>query len=169
MNFVSCQLFSPREEEPLCCPICYDSMVKPVLAQCGHCFCKGCIEQWILESPECPICRRSIDTDGQEFEDEESVLKYVGQLEVCCENHNSHPEGCEWRGKLSEMKHHLQNECQCENVKCPNGSCPFTSLRAYLSLHLHECEFELVKCKHCKIEIAMKDLPDHYRAINSQA
>jgi len=49
------------------CSICYDEILKKsdgtVLLECGHNFCKGCINLWIIEkdtSCSCPNCRTGI-------------------------------------------------------------------------------------------------------------
>ncbi len=49
------------------CAICSDLLTKSVSLNCGHLFCKPCVDQWkkkskSLEShkPTCPICRRPI-------------------------------------------------------------------------------------------------------------
>jgi len=49
------------------CAICSDLLTKSVSLNCGHLFCKSCIDQWRKKSkslenhkPTCPICRRQI-------------------------------------------------------------------------------------------------------------
>jgi hypothetical protein len=37
--------------EQLQCIICYDSMLDPVTAHCGHTFCKRCIVRWVRRAP----------------------------------------------------------------------------------------------------------------------
>ncbi|CAJ1051255.1 uncharacterized protein LOC120557137 [Xyrichtys novacula] len=49
-----------RSEEDLCCPVCQDIFVDPVVLSCSHSFCKDCLQSWWTERPtqECPICKR---------------------------------------------------------------------------------------------------------------
>mmetsp|Transcript_34420 Transcript_34420/g.78051 ORF Transcript_34420/g.78051 Transcript_34420/m.78051 type:complete len:186 (+) Transcript_34420:1-558(+) len=43
------------------CPICLDSMVEPVVTECGHRFCRKCIYCALRQlKRECPVCRRFI-------------------------------------------------------------------------------------------------------------
>ena len=49
------------------CAICSDLLTKSVSLNCGHLFCKPCVDQWKKKSkslenqkPTCPICRRHI-------------------------------------------------------------------------------------------------------------
>ncbi|XP_067414652.1 tripartite motif-containing protein 10-like [Emydura macquarii macquarii] len=55
-------------EEPKC-PICLEYFTKPVSADCGHNFCRGCITRYCEECTEggygpslCPVCRARIRT-----------------------------------------------------------------------------------------------------------
>ena len=34
---------------------------------CGHYFHKGCIDEWLTRSCECPICKHNIDRDIREY------------------------------------------------------------------------------------------------------
>lgn len=42
------------------CSICLDRPDGRVRLRCGHVFCRGCIEEWYIntEEPACPNCRR---------------------------------------------------------------------------------------------------------------
>ncbi|XP_023180907.1 nuclear factor 7, ovary-like [Xiphophorus maculatus] len=49
-----------RSEEDLCCPVCQDVFMDPVVLSCSHSFCKECLKNWWREKParECPVCKR---------------------------------------------------------------------------------------------------------------
>ncbi|XP_060943731.1 zinc-binding protein A33-like [Limanda limanda] len=49
-----------RSEEDLCCPICQDVFIYPVLLSCSHSFCKDCVKSWWKdkEVKECPVCKK---------------------------------------------------------------------------------------------------------------
>lgn len=46
-----------------CCSICLDyfneNMTIRSMAECGHCFHKSCIDQWLSRKDECPNCKTS--------------------------------------------------------------------------------------------------------------
>lgn len=42
------------------CTLCLEEMKDPSTTTCGHVFCWTCIQDWIKEKPECPLCRQSI-------------------------------------------------------------------------------------------------------------
>lgn len=41
------------------CIICYDKFKKETSLNCGHNFCKKCIEEWYNTNNTCPICRNN--------------------------------------------------------------------------------------------------------------
>ncbi|XP_005462198.2 nuclear factor 7, brain-like [Oreochromis niloticus] len=49
-----------RSEEDLCCPVCQEVFMDPVLLSCSHSFCKDCLKRWWRErvKHECPVCKR---------------------------------------------------------------------------------------------------------------
>ncbi|NXO18343.1 TOPRS ligase, partial [Oriolus oriolus] len=45
------------------CPICHDEQEGVAyVIPCGHEFCLGCILRWAEKKPECPLCRRLIES-----------------------------------------------------------------------------------------------------------
>ena len=40
------------------CLICMQPITRPKRLQCGHHFCKSCIEQWEKQRPVCPTCNK---------------------------------------------------------------------------------------------------------------
>lgn len=45
------------------CSVCCSEYSEPVLAKCGHTFCKPCIEECINRNHECPECKRALAKD----------------------------------------------------------------------------------------------------------
>ncbi|VEL17123.1 unnamed protein product [Protopolystoma xenopodis] len=46
----------------LVCSICTEIIIHISSLDCGHVFCRVCIEKWMVLKKECPICRKSCST-----------------------------------------------------------------------------------------------------------
>lgn len=77
------------------CPICKDYLSSPIYnCNTGHTFCKKCKEQLMI----CPFCQAVIDK-SRNF-----VLEDIlDVLQIVCPNE---PKGCQFFGKVHEIKHH---------------------------------------------------------------
>lgn len=51
-----------EEEEDLMCIICRSTITIGSLTQCGHKYCKECLELWLRNHKTCPMCKYSINT-----------------------------------------------------------------------------------------------------------
>lgn len=54
----------PDLEDSLLCPICLEVFKEPLMLQCGHSYCKGCLVSLSchLDSElRCPVCRQKVD------------------------------------------------------------------------------------------------------------
>ena len=51
--------FDPDEDTNIwLCPICMEEIHNPVVTECGHVYCKRCIEEWLQRQNVCPTCNR---------------------------------------------------------------------------------------------------------------
>lgn len=60
--------FGPNFPKDLSCSICLCIFTDPVMLQCGHSFCKSCVQQnWVGKiSRKCPVCDQVIpETEPQ--------------------------------------------------------------------------------------------------------
>jgi len=52
------------------CAVCYEDLKeKATLLPCGHLYDKDCIEKWLKQHNQCPICRKELKSEDQENED----------------------------------------------------------------------------------------------------
>lgn len=42
------------------CVICHDLLLEPVVAACGHDFCRRCYSAWTAKQQSCPMCRQRL-------------------------------------------------------------------------------------------------------------
>jgi hypothetical protein len=82
------------------CPICFEHMVEKderdiinkniIKTECGHLFCKSCLEKWQSNEPSsppynCPTCRQPIDRVDERFTVlmvDEETLYAIEQSEI---------------------------------------------------------------------------------------
>jgi len=71
------------------CSICLGDLVSPVFTQCGHVFCRACIEQVVdtVKPPTCPLCREVVQKKdlleaGQDEENEDPDEKIADMEDI---------------------------------------------------------------------------------------
>ena len=57
-------IINKDEDEALMCIICRSTITIGSLTQCGHKYCKDCLEQWLRNSHSCPMCKSVITTSS---------------------------------------------------------------------------------------------------------
>lgn len=59
------QVSVPELEDRLQCPMCLEVFKEPLMLQCGHSYCKGClsvpVSRHLAARLRCPECRREVD------------------------------------------------------------------------------------------------------------
>ena len=89
------------------CPICHLILREPNLVSCcGTSFCHTCIQRLQADNSSCPTCRED------NFEDfpNKGLKRSLKQLQVYCTHRKA---GCQWRGELGEVDHHLNVRKEC--------------------------------------------------------
>ncbi|XP_060095094.1 E3 ubiquitin-protein ligase TRIM39-like [Heteronotia binoei] len=59
------ELFKTKLQDEATCSVCLEYFINPVLLDCGHNFCRSCINRCWMEFPEdaaCPQCRKAVMT-----------------------------------------------------------------------------------------------------------
>ena len=70
------------------CSICMELMTNPILIECTHIFCGGCLIKWLKNNNSCPYCRSTIngtdkliaivnDTENNNKNDNENIKKEI--------------------------------------------------------------------------------------------
>lgn len=57
MSCVNSKAAANLNHADLCCPICFELFVDAQTTACGHAFCRRCLDELVLYSRQCPLCR----------------------------------------------------------------------------------------------------------------
>jgi len=141
---------------PLLCRIHGGVMRDPVIAKCGHSFCRQCISKKISTIGKCPV--DEINLGDSDLWPNLALAEQIGDLQVYCKYHKPNPrnksetngftnEGCKAILKLKDRAKH-EMECDYSPISCPNSlDCP-PLLRLELKDHLKKCPN--TPCDHVK-------------------
>ena len=72
-------------EELMTCPICRDTVFKPIVTPCQHIFCEPCIQQHlqqhlsVREERNCPVCRTRINSASRDLK-QSSIITQLAEL-----------------------------------------------------------------------------------------
>ena len=124
------------------CSLCLQYLKQPTLTNCGHHFCKQCIDRAVERSrklkqgPVCPLCK---EKDFQMFIDRSTERK-ISSLRVYCLKKS---QGCGWEGELGSLNHHMdlkEGDCGFVQVECKfyKMGCTTSVLRKDLLKHMEE-------------------------------
>ncbi len=142
--------------EEFYCPLCNGILNDPVIDKCSHTFCKICFEKYYNKFKSCPISKQKLDEENLTLVP--LISKTIGKKEIKCKNIN---KGCNWIGKISDLKKHLYEDCKKFLIKCPFENCNLNIMRENLTDHKNKCEFRSVECEDCKKIFPFKYLSDH--------
>eukprot|EP01129_Flabellula_baltica_P015029 TRINITY_DN7403_c0_g1_i1.p1 TRINITY_DN7403_c0_g1~~TRINITY_DN7403_c0_g1_i1.p1 ORF type:complete len:521 (+),score=40.98 TRINITY_DN7403_c0_g1_i1:8-1570(+) len=130
-------LKTPEEHQPykdaLTCSICFSVYEDPVLIDCGHSFCRGCIEQWTDQHSTCPLCRDNCTTLFPSFALKELVSKLVVKCPV---------KNCTWTGPTIKASEHIK---ECKLVQCAERGCTWRGKEN--NFLKHKCKGSSVTCR----------------------
>ncbi|PIO69452.1 zinc finger, C3HC4 type [Teladorsagia circumcincta] len=141
--------------EDCTCPLCEQALRAPVITQCGHSFCKECIDLSENGPTTCPVCQTEISPDSL-TPDKQKQLQVQSLLVKC----PFARYGCKWCDALKEMQNHADS-CQHHGVPCPN--CNKTVAECNMATHLGECQMKVGKCAYCDILIKATSMEKHLK------
>ncbi|KAL4463692.1 hypothetical protein ABPG72_009042 [Tetrahymena utriculariae] len=142
----------------LFCSVCHEVFRRPVIIDCGHTFCKHCIQLWKVNHKFCPNCRQTIQK-------KENLLKnlipqqIIDELEMNCAS-----EECKWTGQLQDLEKHY-SQCQFfQKIKQPETNQDTTKAITIEEEHFVEdgSDVEIVEIKNFKS--SSKDLKGKYNS-----
>jgi hypothetical protein len=144
--------------EAYSCPLCEGILYESVIDKCGHSFCKECSETLLKESSKCPFTNLELNPP---LSFNLIVNSILDKQKVYCKNKN---EKCDWIGKLSERKEHIQNDCPKQIIECEfSPDCTQKGFRIEMKEHIKNCPFKIIECEYCKEKINLKDSQNHYK------
>lgn len=90
------------------------------LPDCEHVFCSACIERWLLESPKCPIDRKSVYPKSSPRPAPRIFRTLLGRMRIRCLFYD---HGCREQPSLDQIEQHEQT---CEHnpeglIMCGKG------------------------------------------------
>ena len=146
------------------CAICQDIWRTPVtLTGCSHHFCSKCLETWLVENEDCPICRRP----GRLEPPEPDTLQMFNRLPLKCQNFEL---GCVERIHMPYwMAHH--EICEYRLTQCPKNCGTLIPVMA-MPRHAYLCTFGCdpillnLLCFMCKGKYQSGIIPTHCDYIN---
>lgn len=125
--------------EELICPICHQIVFEPRQTNCGHLYCRKCLDD--CSKAQCPVCRQEYKANEDHYN-----RRRVNGLKVKCKYQAN---GCTWVGDLGDFAVHLE---RCK-VTCPHCSVEVRS--ALLSAHVSmRCPKRPIVCSFCNAHLS---------------
>ena len=125
---------------------------------CGHTVCFKCADGWRERNNSCPNCREA----PLDLAKDTRTKRFINSLTVYCSHYES---GCEWKGSISELQSHLQNNCVYEDIPCGNEGCSMKVMRRNIDDHMKKtCSMRRQPCPCCQVMFTYsKIITTHYK------
>ena len=149
----------------LICPCCLYILKDPISCSSNnnsHNFCKECIDKYLLEKQNCPICKNKF-----EYIKNENIEKTLSNIYFKCFYQK---EGCDKIIKYLDYLDHI-NKCKfikyiCQVDKFNNlnkdfEKCSFIGNNTEIDKHFKLCAFYRNRCKLCNENIFHLNLKNH--------
>ena len=114
-----------------------------------HVFCSTCLDQWLCENSQCPVCRSEVDN----VTPDRFAAALIANLPSFCPLRKN---GCPWMGKHGDRLSHL-GSCPCVIVRCP--TCEEEVPQRALFSHVACCAAKA--CPWCNERTGAADMETH--------
>ena len=95
--------------DSLICTVCTDVVEDPVQTPCEHCFCRGCITQWLQQgNSSCPVDREGLTLNTLKPLNR-MTMQVLNKLNVYCKNYG---EGCVLMTSFENMPKLVEHELE---------------------------------------------------------
>eukprot|EP01027_Heterolobosea_sp_BB2_P023005 GEZU01033962.1.p1 GENE.GEZU01033962.1~~GEZU01033962.1.p1 ORF type:complete len:244 (-),score=52.44 GEZU01033962.1:63-794(-) len=145
--------FIDHTHELFICPVCLEVPAPDEACElnCGHIFCKNCIDRSLQTRSVCPNCQQKQPSTPRVIARENPfVFRQLRNLQIRCDywkinNAEEQEVTCDWVGPFSELEKHLNEyHVQSENpltmIACPfkKEGCTHQFQRNKLNEHMQE-------------------------------
>jgi len=143
LTAISQDLFELPIFHSLLCLICGEVCYVPVIAVCKHSFCKSCLLKYLGDDSLklCPLRDSHLD---------KNLPLNCKMMAVIHKNHvkcSKYGKGCKWKGKVNELKNHVEWECLETRIKCNVKECDQYIQRKNYKFHTLNCELRNIMMK----------------------
>jgi len=179
-------LFKDKPPARMCCQMCRDVYIDPMLSPCGHSLCESCVRKYSGKHGRCRECNAvAIPAD---YAPDKTIAKACGELSTYCRfglEEFEHPGGftglaivagerggCFAVVPWKEKEAH-ERACTFATVRCrlydnedKSVECDFVGMRRDLAVHQRDqCRLAHVQCPFaetgCSLEVSRFRLPKH--------
>ncbi|XP_029638528.1 TNF receptor-associated factor 6-like isoform X1 [Octopus sinensis] len=148
--------FEPTPDPKYECPICLLILCEPMQTECGHRFCKSCIDRWLTEGNcKCPI--DNADVDQNKMFPDNYVKREILSMKVHCPYSRN---GCKHIVELNQIEEH-QETCHFNSVMCPLNCNKFILKRDITNHKETECVKRNIVCSLCLGSLIFEDYGEH--------
>ena len=161
-------LIDKKNAIDLKCPICLNILNIPKSCSSNnnsHSFCKKCIDKYLKDNNNCPICRQHFS-----YKTNNKIEKKIIEVKFRC---NYFYKGCKqilnyytYFNHINEcIYRNIQYKCQVEKYNYINKQfekCHYISNNKLIENHFKKCALVQYKCNFCKEKILAINIKDHF-------